>query len=64
MKIDLYTKAVLSVIAACLLVICTRDLALVGEAHAQMKPSQGPVYDAQGNLHVKVTNLPLQVKMD
>ena len=40
MKIDLYTKAVLTVIAACLLVICIRDVGLVGEAHAQMKASR------------------------
>ena len=33
--IDLYTKAVLTVIAVCLVVICVRDIRFVGEAQAQ-----------------------------
>ena len=64
MKIDLYTKFVLTVIAACLMTIVARDLPIVGEAHAQMKPSKGPVYDAHGNLSVKIANLPLKVTME
>jgi hypothetical protein len=34
MKLDLYTKAVLTVIAACLVWICLRDAALVRPAQA------------------------------
>lgn len=64
MKIDLYTKAVLTVIAVCLVAIVARDLPLVGEAHAQMQPGKGPVYDAEGALRVKIANLPLKVTME
>ena len=34
MNIDTYTKAVLTVIAVCLVVICVRDIRFVGEAQA------------------------------
>lgn len=61
MKIDLYTKTVLTVIAACLLTIVARDLSIVGVAQAQMKPPKGPVYDANGSLNVRIVNAPLKV---
>jgi hypothetical protein len=35
MKTDFYTKAVLTVIAACLLTLSFRDAPVVGSAHAQ-----------------------------
>lgn len=40
MKVDLYTKTILTVIAGCLLYLVARDIPLVKEAHAQ---SRGPV---------------------
>ena len=69
MKIDLYTKIVLTVIAACLLCLVFRDQPLVATAHAQtaeiapMKvdvvavngtPLTGNSYS--GTLPVRVTN--------
>jgi hypothetical protein len=41
MKTDLYTKSVLTIIAACLLSIAFRDVPLVSTAHAQSP--QGPL---------------------
>ena len=35
MKTDLYTKAILTLIASCLLYIVVKDVALVKDAHAQ-----------------------------
>lgn len=61
MKVDLYTKLVLTVIAVCLVAIALRDVPLVGEAKAQMRASKGPVYESDGALRVKVTNLPPRV---
>ena len=56
MQVDLYTKIVLTVIAACLVAIVVRDVPIVGEANAQMRASKGPVYEADGALRVKVVN--------
>lgn len=39
MKIDAYTKIVLTVIAGCLLYMVARDLTVIPSAHAQMQPS-------------------------
>ena len=64
MKVDLYTRTMLTIIAACLVAIVARDLPLVGEAQAQMRPSKGPVYDADGALKVKISELPLKVTME
>jgi hypothetical protein len=35
MKVDIYTKIILTVIAVCLTVIVLRDINIVSEAHAQ-----------------------------
>ena len=40
MKVDLYTKAVLTVIAACLVYFVVKDAPIMSVAHAQ---SRGPV---------------------
>ena len=37
MKVDWYTKIILSVIATCLIVIVTRDIQFTPEAHAQVR---------------------------
>ena len=50
MKIDLYTKALLTVIAACLVAIVARDIRFVGVANA----ATGPQYDSYGNLKVAI----------
>ena len=39
MKIDAYSKIVLTVIAGCLVYMVARDLTLVPSAHAQMGPT-------------------------
>lgn len=63
MAIDLYTKAVLTVIAACLIVLSARDFALVEDAQAQQYTPPAPQrwgggnepkYDGYGNLKVRV----------
>jgi hypothetical protein len=66
MRSDAYLKAVLTVIAVCLVWICVRDVTLVKPAHAQVS---GPldvnivgakrhVFDYAGPLAVKVKNWP------
>lgn len=40
MKVDLYTKIILTVIAGCLLYLVSKDIPIVKDAYAQ---SQGPV---------------------
>jgi hypothetical protein len=40
MKIDIYTKGVLTVIAACLLYLCLGKPALLPTAHAQAEPTR------------------------
>lgn len=52
MKPDLYTKAVLTVIASCLVYFVTKDFVLIQDAHAQ----SGSVVDV--NI-VKIDSLPL-----
>ncbi len=37
MKVDMYTKAMLTVIACCLLYFVARDLSVVQDAHAQSR---------------------------
>ena len=65
MKVDLFTKCVLTVIAACLVFICARDVALVNSARAQtldlegrsydkILGSEGPRYDTFGRLMVSI----------
>ncbi len=39
MKIDAYSKIILTVIAGCLVYMVARDLTLVPSAHAQMGPA-------------------------
>lgn len=46
MKLDLYTKAVLTVIALCLVWICLRDTAVVPPAQAAASPVFDQVYIA------------------
>ena len=46
MKLDLYIKAVLTVIAVCLVWICLRDTALVRPAQAATSPVSDAVYIA------------------
>jgi len=40
MKIDLYTKLILTVIAGCLICLVFRDVEIVSSAHAEDEPSQ------------------------
>ena len=59
MKPDLYTKAVLTVIAACLLVLAGRDLQLVPAATAAVKPAATQTYglvpvNADGSITVRL----------
>jgi hypothetical protein len=60
MKTDLYTRIVLTVIAACLVALVAGDARLIPQANAQMRSSKGPVYDEQGALLVKVVNGPVK----
>lgn len=53
MKPDLYTKAVLTVIASCLVYLVAKDIVLIQDAHAQ----SGSVVDV--NI-VKIDGLPLR----
>lgn len=41
MKIDAYTRIVLTVIAGCLVYMVAKDLVLVPSAHAQVNPPEG-----------------------
>ena len=65
MKVDLYTKAILTVIAGCLFWIVVRDVPLVKDAYAQ---SQGPVpvnivrIDGKPLWHYSVAQAALPVK--
>lgn len=47
MKIDLYTKLVLTVIAICLTIICFRDLDIVSPAYAQYVGSSKETLDVR-----------------
>ena len=42
MKIDIYTKIILTVIAVCLTVIVARDMQIAPDAHAQVDPASQP----------------------
>ncbi len=54
MKVDLFTKCVLTVIAACLVFICARDVSLVSSASAQILGPAAPRYDTFGRLMVSI----------
>ncbi|MDM1395616.1 hypothetical protein [Myroides odoratimimus] len=65
MKVDLYTKAILTVIAACLVVIVFKDISIVTPAQANtpanFTPSANTNYglvplNADGSMNVRVNN--------
>ncbi|MTG98995.1 MULTISPECIES: hypothetical protein [Myroides] len=64
MKVDFYTKAILTVIAGCLLIMVIRDLSIVPKAHATEGsiPNSAPLgyglvpLNDDGSMNVRVSN--------
>jgi hypothetical protein len=67
MNTDRYTKAVLTIIALCLLVIASKNLALVPTAHAADtdKPNYAMVpLNEDGSMNVRVVDMPEEVDVN
>ena len=58
MKVDLYTKAVLTVIAACLVIIVLADVEFISKAHAGPMGNYGLVpLNKDGSITVKLGSM-------